>query len=850
MRPLNGLARAVFVSERRIASARPPPGPSCSRWFSCTCCANDSRLRRKSVVHPRAPVPPIAILQQMQMPNLPLPPPLPWSPDSQPFLRHMHKLSIAILSESPDQSWEIYTALHPDMLKDVPDDVFSALLNHQLQADDSVKGGRLGDLLSLAAQCDMDAGALGLSLVEEALESALTSAARQIRGPGGVKRAIDYKTMDWLWGSLKNLVGDDLSHVSLVIRREWLVVSAFRHRNNIPLVHQKLEELIELGGGEGLDEQAGRIVSMAKHKSIDLLESSLRLAAWCLARNINIRPLLISRTIGHLRQAWKAQGEDGAERSQSTAMALAAELREGGADAAAAVFEGVVQGIVRKMLPVEGRVRMLADTASTTDDVYKVASGILSKDNTSAADLEALVKLCHLAMAKEGNAEPLIRRTVKQLASRPAELDHLVFKLADDVWSFSRNGGRLSPPLLTRIFDLVLACPISDNSYRAAYRLYPLVRAADPPEQHRWLHSTAPTWNRLFAAAVSRGQIFFASRLYADFQSDGLTVPKQQLLRLIERIAATETVSRAILLDRHVKDYLWDEAPPSDLITALVRGMSSTGSRSAVEGLRLAKRISPDQLPVAAIEAALPVLAASSHRGRRALAFALLKELPTDQARTGYERVLSALVKNSRAAGLEPVLAVVHDMFERGIPAAEKTSSLIISALLKNGQVDAGMATFRAAVSKNIALSSRAVGQLMVNLAQAGRCDDAYEVERTWRALTDEKANDKAVRGARLLVDIKAGRDVDLDVYTCDDGGTKEHAGYRPNRHYLNFLRKLRAPEPPVEAHAIRSAGIQPCRDPKAGEPRLATRRPFRQDGEDSAASHHGTGGDVRFMCW
>lgn len=714
----------------------------------------------------------------------------------------MHKLSIAILSESPDQSWEIYEALHPDMLRDVPDDVFSALLNHQLQADEVVRGERLGELLSLAAQCDMDASALGRSLVEEALEEALTSAARQIRSSGGVKRAFDYKTMDWLWSSLKNLVGDDLSQVSLVIRREWLAVSAFRHRNNIPLIHQKLEEVIELGGGQGLDEQASRIVSMAKHKSTDLLESSLRLAAWCLARNINIRPLLISRTIGHLRQAWKVQGENGAERSQATALALAAELREGGADSAAAVIDAVVLGIVRKMMPVEGRVQMLADTASTTDDVYKVASGILRKDSAGATELESLVKLCRLAMAKKGSPEPLIRRTVKQLTSRPTDRDDLVFTLADDVWSFSGSGGRLSPPLLTRLFELVLACPATDDSYRAAYRLYPLVRAAEPPEQHRWLHSTAAAWNRLFAAAVSRGQIFFASRLYADFQSDGLVIPRQQLLRLIERIAATENVSRAILLDRHVKDYLWDEAPPSDLITAVVRGMSATGSRSAVEGLRLAKRISPGQLPAAAIEAALPVLAASNQRNRRALAFALLRELPVDAARLGYERVLSALVKNNRAAGLEPVLAVVHDMFERGIPAAEKTSSLITSALLKNGEVDAGLAMFRAAASKNVLLSSSAVGQLMTNLAQAGRCDDAYEAERVWRALVgeNEDVNDKAVRGARLLVDIKAGRDVDLDVYAGEDGGTVEHNGYRPNRHYLEFLKKLRAPEPPVEA--------------------------------------------------
>lgn len=708
----------------------------------------------------------------------------------------MHLLSLAISSDSPEQSWEIYKGLHPDTLRDVPDDIFSALLSHQLQADEGVKAERLEELLALAAQCDMDATVLGRSLVQMTLGSALSTAARHIRSPAGVKRFIDYKTIDWLWASLKTLVRNDLSQIPLDIRREWLAVSAYRHRNNIPLAHRKLKEVIELGGGAGTDEQASRIISMAKHKSIDLIESSLRLAAWCVARNVNLRPLLISRTIGFLRQAWKAQGEDGAQRSQAYALALAAELREGGAEAAAATFEGVVQGIVGKMMPVDGRVQMLADTStSSADDVYKVAAGILRKDSSGSAELEALVNLCRIMLGKEGNAEPLLRRTVKQLASRPPEHDDLVFTLSDSVWSFCRSGGHLSPQLLTRLFELILACPASDDAHRSAYRLYPLVRAAEPPEQHRWLHSTASAWNKLFAAAVSRGQIFFASRLYADFQTDGLTVPKQQLLRLIERIAATENVSRAILLDRHVKDYLWDEAPPGELITAVVRGMSSTGARSAVEALRLAKRISPNDLPFEAIEAALPVLAASSQRNRRALAFALLKELPTDQAKRGYESVLAALVKNPRAAGLEPVLAVVHDMFARGIPAAGKTSSLIASALLKNGELNAALAVFRAALSREIALSSGAVGQLMVNLAEAGRCNDAYEVESAWRALVKEHDSlfDKAVRGARLFVDIKAGRNVDLDVYAAADGETKAHDGYRPNKHFYAFLKRAQA---------------------------------------------------------
>lgn len=775
------------------------------------------------MVHTRPAVPPIATLQQMQMPTLPLPPPLPWSPDSQPFLRHMHMLSLALLAESPDKSWEIYAGLHPDVLKDVPDDVFSALLSHQLHASDNVRAERVRDLLSLAAECNMDPAALGRPVIEEALQDILTSAARQVRSPARHKTRFDYKTIDWLWSSLKLLVNDDLSEVPLIIRREWLAVSAFRYHRDVRRIHKQLQDVIELKGGEGIDEQAGRIISMAKHKSSDLIEDSLRLSAWCVARGVNIRPLLISRLIGYLRQAWNAKGADGAEHSQSAALALAAELREGGAYAAADVFEGVVRDIVSKTMSFPRRVKVLEDNPdSTMDDIYKVAAGIFRKETADTSQLGGLVELCRLATTKDGNPEALLRQTVKLLANRPSGSDDIVLALADHVCGYHQAGGSVTPQLLSRLFELVLGVPDSPATYKAAYRLYPLVRASESPHQHRWLPKAASSWNRLFSRAVESGQIFFASRLYADFQSDGLTVPRNQQLSFIEKIASTESISRSILLDRHIKDYLWDESAPVDgLATAIVRGMSATGAKSTVEGLRLARRITR-ALPVKAIEAALPPLASSGTKTMRALAYALLQQLPVSEARRGYEIVLETLVKNIKVAGLEPILAVVHDMFQRQIPAATKTASLIAVAFMKSSQLDAAVTVFEAAAKRGVALTSASVGQLMVNLADAGRCEEAYDVERGWRDLvkSHDFVYDKGVYGARLHVDIKAGRDVDLSQFaTYEDGQLllKAKDGYKPNRRYYEFLAGLqRAPDGPPVPHA---EDVAPNEAPAQGTP-------------------------------
>lgn len=84
-----------------------------------------------------------------------LPPPLPYSPSSTIFKRHLDVLSSS-LTTNPDTSWAIYKAIHPDLQVSVPDHLFSALLEHQLSEEPEDQIDRVKELLLFARQCGME----------------------------------------------------------------------------------------------------------------------------------------------------------------------------------------------------------------------------------------------------------------------------------------------------------------------------------------------------------------------------------------------------------------------------------------------------------------------------------------------------------------------------------------------------------------------------------------------------------------------------------------------------------------------------------------------------------------------
>ncbi|KAH8089377.1 hypothetical protein HD553DRAFT_305925 [Filobasidium floriforme] len=122
--------RAAGLAPRQVARFASQPLMDTSAEIS----AQDQAPR--AVFSPRSPVATTIKPRKEENPpppHLPLPPPLPYSPTSNPFLRHVQILDQSILSRSPDHSWEIFCGLHPDLYSALPLGTVSNLLRCQSQ---------------------------------------------------------------------------------------------------------------------------------------------------------------------------------------------------------------------------------------------------------------------------------------------------------------------------------------------------------------------------------------------------------------------------------------------------------------------------------------------------------------------------------------------------------------------------------------------------------------------------------------------------------------------------------------------------------------------------------------------
>ncbi|BEJ17341.1 hypothetical protein CspHIS471_0607420 [Cutaneotrichosporon sp. HIS471] len=762
----------------------------------------------------------------MQTPHLPLPPPLPWSPDSQPFIRHMQILSLALLSPGPDESWRIYEALHPDLRSAIPDDIFSSLMARQLGADKSLKRERLADLANLAHVCGMDPAHLGLQSIKDILKAMFALEPADAAWEG------HYDTLDWLWAALFELISHDFRRIPLRMKQDWLDVTNYRFRSDLVRTHAALEHLVEHKGGVGITKAASRILLRSRSADAATIAVSLRLAAWCLARGVTVEEETLMRILSRLKARYDADDADGRQRARAAAEGLIAELRDGDAHKAAVPIVLALKHFEEvNRTTLERSTAVAEDPDATIERLYFTVQKLVG-DSPGDAELEQALKLCNRALRMDAHLEPILVAALNGVREHP----RYTLKFAEMCFQTNVFRDPLSHGFKNKFLNAVLDCLPSETAHDIAVRLYPLARTADEAQRYTWTHATARQWHTLFAATVKQGQLHFASRLYTDMQADGLRVPQRAQISLIKLIASRPSDSRAVLLDRHVKDYLWNETQPVEpLMAAIGQGFGSTGTaEDAAKAVHLllsllgpAHATTRISIPARAVEPLMAPLFRSSKADLRALGRQILERLPPAHAGKAYTLALSALVKNIRAAGLQQVLTLYHRMDATGVPATSEIGSLLIMAVLKEGHIGSALAIFRLVTEQVGPIKSAALGRLMVSLALAGRTSEAYAIEQEWRALFPKGVDyDKGVYGARLVVDLKAGRQVDTSVFANFKEGNmllKKHHGYKPTRSFFNFLESLQPTEAPEKEVTEEVVKKKEKEEEDEEEPRLAT---------------------------
>ncbi|KAL1408535.1 hypothetical protein Q8F55_005347 [Vanrija albida] len=808
MKSVAAVQRAASVLGRSgVRRPRMPPGPSCSRWFSCSCCRpQPASARGLAPTTPRHSIPPLPALQHMRMatPHLPLPPPLPYSPDSQPFLRHLQILSLALLSSNADESWDIYQALHPDLRPAIPDDVFVSLVTCQIQGSGN-RLPRLVELLGLARSCDMNPAGFGTNTLERGLVYALRYLQNGSSLPDGLSHSDTLAVIDWLWDGLITVVGDrGVRDLSLDLRRRIVRLGVYRHEHHqSPLspVRRLLEYLVDNGGAKGMRNTAVRVILAYTGNSPEEHKASLRLAAWSITREVDISPVFFRTLIDRLRASHARRGDDGLKMATEAVEELLVELRQGRAHEPAAVLHQALVTIQKNhRSPLERASDTAMDPQATMPEIHRAAQRVLAQPATSEPDLKAAVQLCirSLPLLPDADNEALLKITVRQLAQPPLNPALIIRFTQAIIDSTAASNQSIPPPILNRVFNLVAGIVHSDDdAYRLARHIYPIARATSP--RQKWNRTTAELWRALFTVSLRHGHITFASRLYDDFVADGQPVFRKSALDFIRHIAQSSSKSRWVLLDRHIKDYLWyHPTMTEDLVVAVAEGLGVKGAADVAVGVRICRRIQP-ALPAAAVTPLVYRLARSSKPEHRDLAFELLSELPhSPESTDAYNLALSALADKTKEVGLDLVLRVYQDMIGKGLTSSAATVSPLIRALLSSDKLDYALSVFDAAVENGHAARSADVGRLMIHLALAARTNEAEAVELKWRSLfPDEPAYDKAVYGASLVVDILAGGEPDLTVFSENAEGRQllpllaKGRAYRPTRPFYSWLTTL-----------------------------------------------------------
>ena len=803
-----GLGRSTSKSTAYIPP-RPPEGPGCSRWLSCTCCRSSahssasksayfSSNRRNDITKPLPALPTIDTEPALSPSDntrhaarLPLPPTLPYSPNSVPFQRHIQYLSLAVVSSSPEESWRTYLALHPSLRRYIPDDLFRSLLTHQLLSRHPKQSWiRSLALVKFAKSCGVDARDLGEENLRNIFRAGLTYVLRTM-----TSEIETYTTeIEALWGQV---VG--CREVPLDLRKGYLQYHVKRHLGK----HAKrrvnravrgaeealgaLKDIVERFGMEGLSKEAGRIISIYRGPDIRTHVQSLEMAAWCADNG----QLLLDDTI--------------------SVMLRLVEIGQDGKSDPIAKLESIVGSLPVTQSGAEFLDSVLAEVRYR---LRRPAQRVVD----AVADQEPIPTVIRATLVVLGDANPdigIALDALEDLLERKAEVDLVVSTV---VKSLSRRNDSALAVRMTRLllkhemiptlrdstihslFQLVTSRIPNEEAYILARQIYPIARS----HSYRWHHIS--TWQSLFRHALgrSRRQLHFASRLFADAQADGLQPNQDDYRTLIRAVAMSRSSSRPVLLDRFITSFLELNTSPEPFVLALVQGLtSSKNANDASLALELSRRLLQDRpIPPAAAELMITRFGDSPRISHLRQAIFLLDSSPSIAS---FNQVMFSIVAHSRSTpragemsrleALGHAVKIYKRMMDQDISVNARTVSLLLRALVDSRRVTSALAVFDAAVMNGYTLKPNSIGRLMVRLILDERLDEAADIETKWRksaSIPNGKRYDRAVVGARVLLDTKLGKSVDLEEVARQTGWS----GSKPFLRFVESLKTRPIPRP------------------------------------------------------
>ena len=623
-----------------------------------------------------------------------------------------------------------------------------------------------------AHQCQMDFKLLGLKTLEEAI------LLKYRWGKTGL-----HETLQTVWDNIVLLRKQDLSRCPLEVRLtrlRWMTVR-YTHdtvRTKAELGEEAwsaLEQVIGMGGAVGVGPVVQDLLEWDNRSADPRVHLSIvRKMGILWQHGIRMSDVAMKPSLKRLVTAL------GGKRGLVEAQKLVDEIKEENREAADHV-ETLERAWTSTRRHFMTRTEIASEVARLVErrhnHLQRRAISALNDLYTSDAGAKidaALDLLDNIVNHRHGNAYPLISKIIASLWHIRASPQYMVPRLQRLVNIFLPSGilPTLSTGVLTRILVLLTYKIHTRMDYILCQKLYTIARAADPPMS--WTLHTLH-WIKLFRAALDlfkRPSVHFASRLYADYAADGMSVAPNDLLHFIRVVASHPSASRMILLERHLKDFAFgDVGPTLDLIRACTDGLCTTKDPDdAWLAYTLSMRLlQGEPLPVLECTTIIDVLVSQRRMQDLWRCVTVMKELPTSKRGPIIDRILRAASspdhllfepeRDSECLSLARTL--YDDMLTKGIQPSLSFLSRLVRELALAGHPLTALQAFVQCDDRGIRLHLQTVGALVVRLAMKNRFQEARDVLLRSGRLYKEAPFE--LIGARAFLDVKAGRKVTVE---------------------------------------------------------------------------------------
>lgn len=770
-----------------------------------------------------------------------------------------------------------YEAIHPDLHRYIPDHTFRSLITHQLgNPDPDLRWRKSAILLRFAMKCRMEAKDLGQDILEKAfregvgyvLESTQSTTRASLRKN---RLFLNFAILRQVWDYFTQLADNQLYRIPLEIRQLWLEIHSQRSTYGGSVLrnaHQEeavatLVRMIRYGGGKGIEAIGGDIISDGHSMDPDVQHRALCLVVELSHYGFEVPAASTIAIMTKLYTAVERKEGQGIVRLQDAVSSLITKLQtvSSASEPVIRYLESCLEQVVKPKPSITQKAVDLLESGEAR--VPTLVRRGLKLVETKGADEERLtridltISLLERALRRrDAECKALIARLLVSLVSpkkraerqtltgrdaykhrdlsanpsSPTNLDtspgpDIVSRL-DDSPSLDDLVARLAHVLLASdillhldsnlvhfLFHLVISSEPSDRSYVLARGVYPFARSTEPA--FNWSHRNLYLWRSLFHYTIGpeRRHLHFASRLYADLMADGVSIRRTDAIAMVRAIGTTRGASRRILLERHVKDYLYMEyGSRQAFLTAIVKGLTARRrGDDALLAFNAIMRLSTEKpVPGPVAQLLLDTLPADDEGVDHRYFLDLIRSLPAEaETATYYNSALHTLISPSHRRlspndSLSRAVDIYKDMIARQIPPNGRTISYLIRGLCEADYLDSALGVFRASLDAGFEISSHATGSFMVLLGTKGRYEDAEGVGKMWQSRAEnneqkhgDREYNRGIVAACYMLDFERGRKVDVKRVKAQGRWKNEPA----------FERYLESLKPSVRADSVTKEG-------------------------------------------